>query len=167
MGTGRVFGLTEEANGIEPFDRVLGHALRALGGEDAERVFLIVDNGSAHDPNTSPERIRRQYPQVTTVHLPVHSSWLNQKELYLSVLTRKALTPADFVDGAQLSRRIAAFQGYYNQWAEPFRWRYTREHLERYLSRQAPHDPLYARPRGTSQRGPTPCTGVGHPVTVQ
>ena len=167
VGTGRVFGLTEEANGIEPFDRVLGHALRALGGEDAERVFLIVDNGSAHHPNTSPERIRRQYPQVTTVHLPVHSSWLNQKELYLSVLTRKALTPADFVDGAQLSRRIAAFQGYYNQWAEPFRWRYTREHLEGYLSRLARHDPLYARYAADESAGPTPSTGVGHPLTVQ
>ena len=162
--TGRVFGLTEPANGIASFDRVLGHALRELGGEDAERVFLIVDNGSAHHPNTSPERMRRQHPQVTTVHLPVHSSWLNQMELYLSVLTRKALTPADFLDVNQLSRRIAAFQRYYNEWAEPFRWGYTKQDLERYLARLARHDPLYARHAAPDQPGGA---GVSHPLTVQ
>ena len=62
----------------------------------AERGFLVVDNGSAHHPNTAPARLRAQFPPVEVVHRPVQSSWLNQIEIYFSILQRKALTPADF-----------------------------------------------------------------------
>lgn len=141
---GWVYGETAATNGIDPFERVLGHCLAQPRYQDIDRCFLIVDNGSAHHPSTSPARIGRQFPQVTVVHLPVHSSWLNQFEIYLSILKRKALTPADFADVQQVSRRIAAFQHYYNAHAEPFRWRYTRQNLEAYVKRLALHDAIYA-----------------------
>lgn len=163
--SGRVYGETSSSNGIEPFERVLRHCLEMRYAE-AERVFLIVDNGSSHHPSTSPARLGKRFPKVTAVHLPVHSSWLNQKEIYLSILKRKALQPADFADLGQLSRRIAAFQSYYNTWAEPFRWRYTQADLAKYLERLARHDPTFRAP----PRHPTGENRTferSYPLTVQ
>lgn len=85
-----------------------------------------MDNGRSHHPSTSPARIHAQFLQVTTIHLPTHSSWLNQVELYFSIVHRKALTPANLPSVAALEARLCQFQYAYNQPAEPFRWQYTR-----------------------------------------
>jgi hypothetical protein len=58
------------------------------------------------------------------VHLPVHASWLNQVEIYLSICQRKVLTPNDFADLAEVECRLLAFQRRYEQTAVPFAWRY-------------------------------------------
>ncbi len=142
--TGRVYGEAHDSNGIDTFERSLMHCLQQPQYRDMERVFLIVDNESAHHPNTSPARIRAQDPRVITVHLPTHSSWLNQIELYFSTLHRKALTPADFPSVAALRQRIFSFQLLYNQRAEPFQWQYTRDHLEVYIERLALHEERFA-----------------------
>jgi hypothetical protein len=57
---------------------------------------------------------------------PVHSSWLNQVEIYLSIVQRKVLTPNDFADLAAVEQRLLAFQCRYEQAAKPFQWRFTR-----------------------------------------
>jgi hypothetical protein len=142
--TGRVYGEVHASNGIETFERTLGHGLKSALCRDADRVFLIVDNGSSHHPSTSPARIQAQFPQVTTVHLPTHSSWLNQVELYFSIVHRKALTPANFPSVAALEARLYQFQCAYNQRAEPFRWQYTRDDLEAYIERLALHEERFA-----------------------
>jgi len=133
--SGRVYGETAAQNGIEPFDAAMAHCLQQERYRDAERVFLIVDNGCAHHPRTSPERIRAQHPHVTLVHLPVHASWLNQVELYFSILKRKALHPADFPDTEALKARIMRFQCRYNEAPQPFRWNYTRQDLAAHVQR--------------------------------
>lgn len=142
--TGKVYGEVHPSNGIETFERTLAHCLRTPSCQAAERIFLIVDNGSSPHPSTSPARIQAQHPQVTVVHLPTHSSWLNQVELYFSILHRKALTPADFPSVAALEARLYQFQYAYNQRAEPFRWQYTRDHLEAYIERLALHEERFA-----------------------
>lgn len=155
--TGRVYGEVTEQNGIAPFERALGRCLQQERLATAERVFLIVDNGCAHHPSTSPERLRRQFPQLEVVHLPTHASWLNQIEIYFSIVRRKALTPLDFPSKAALKERLASFQGHYNQRAVPFTWNYTQEqlaqHLEKFAAREAEYtraqEPLPA-PRDTS-----------------
>lgn len=156
--TGQVYGETHEKNGIETFERTLQHCLAQESYREVERVFLIVDNGSAHHPSTSPARIQAQDARVTTVHLPVHSSWLNQVELYFSILHRKALTPADFPSTAALAQRISAFQCLYNRRAEPFKWQYTRDHLEAYIERLALHEEQFAEAAALlqAQRGSAP-----------
>jgi len=132
---GRIYGETAAQNGIEPFEAALTHCLEQERYRDAERVFLIVDNGCAHHPSTAPARLQAQHPHVTLVHLPVHASWLNQVELYFSILKRKALYPADFADTEALQRRIMLFQCRYNEAAEPFRWSYTRRDLAAHVKR--------------------------------
>jgi DDE superfamily endonuclease len=138
--TGRIYGEVTEQNGILPFEQALGHCLKQPHLAKAKRVFLIVDNGSSHHPNTSPVRLRQQFPQVEAVHLPTHASWLNQIEIYFSITRRKALTPADFSSKADLQERLLRFQCRYNQRAEPFTWNYTKEQLARYLERIAAHE---------------------------
>jgi hypothetical protein len=145
--TGKVYGETSEGNGILPFEQALGRCLEFPRFQQAERIFLIVDNGCAHHPSTSPARIQAQHPQVTVVHLPTHSSWLNQVEIYFSILQRKALTPRDFPSKAALEQRLLWYQWYYNQYAEPFHWKYSVADLEKYLEKLARYEPLYAAAR--------------------
>ena len=62
---------------------------------------------------------------MIVVHLPKHASWLNQIEIYFSVVQRKALTPADFASLDELKERILRFQEHYQKVARPFEWRFT------------------------------------------
>jgi hypothetical protein len=80
------------------------------------------------------------------VHLPVHASWLNQVEVYFSVIQRKLLTPDDFGDLDSLAGQILAFEQHYNATATPFDWRFTRTDLNRLLTRLSWHDPATPRP---------------------
>lgn len=69
------------------------------------------------------------------IHLPVHASWLNQIEIYFSILTRKALAGESFDNLERLAERILAFEHLHNQTAQPFDWRYTRADLNAHLTR--------------------------------
>ncbi len=68
------------------------------------------------------------------MHLPVHASWLNQIEIYFSIVQRKVLTPNAFPDLAAVERRLLAFEALYNDTAVPFHWRFTRQHLDARLA---------------------------------
>ncbi len=102
---------------------------------NAQRVFLIVDNGSAHRGRRSIERLQGAWPNLIVVHTPVHASWLNQAEIYFSVVQRKVLEPNDFDDLGVLEDRLLAFGGRYEQIATPFEWKFTRRDLGRLLAR--------------------------------
>jgi len=167
--TGQVYGETVLTNGMETFEQSLGHCLAQPQFQATERVFLVVDNGSAHHPATSPARIQQAHPQVNVIHLPVHSSWLNQMELYFSIVQRKALTPRDFPSKDALRERLAQFEAYYNERAQPFRWGYTREHLEAYLRRLALKESRYAEAvaRLEGERAAGLVADLGAPLAAQ
>ncbi len=76
-----------------------------------------------------------RWPTITVVHTPVHASWLNQVEVYFSVVQRKALTPNDFQSLAELEDRLLGFQDHYERVAKPFEWKFTRRDLRRLLSK--------------------------------
>lgn len=69
------------------------------------------------------------------MHLPVHASWLNQVEIYFSVIQRKVLTPNDFTSLGELAHRLLQFQDLYMQVAKPFEWKFTREDLQNLISK--------------------------------
>ncbi len=69
------------------------------------------------------------------VHTPVHASWLNQIEIYFSIVQRKVLTPNDFLSLAQLEQRLLAFQKHYQQTACPFQWTFTRKDLNALMTK--------------------------------
>ena len=95
----------------------------------ARRVFWIVDNGTAHRGPAAVRRLQTRFPNLVLVHGPVHASWLNQIEIYFSVLQRKVLTPNDFASLSALAQTILDFQRHYQGIARPFDWRFTRKDL--------------------------------------
>lgn len=141
-GRGKVFGRCETTTGIEPFRRLVHQVMSTEPYASAERVFWIVDNGSSHRGKASIRRLAHDWPNALLVHLPVHASWLNQVEVYFSVVQRKLLVPNDFTDLADLEQRLLAFQRRYEQAAQPFQWNFTRHDLDQLLQRLAQTQPL-------------------------
>ncbi len=131
----KVFGRCENTTGIEPFHRLVDLVMTQEPYRSADRVFWIADNGSSHRGQTSIDRLSGWYRNAILVHTPVHASWLNQVEIYFSVLQRKLLTPNDFADLQELEDRILAFQAHYETIAEPFEWKFTRADLHRLLDK--------------------------------
>ena len=131
----KIFGRLEKSNGISPFHRLVAHVMKREPYASARRVFWIVDQGSSHRPTTFPKRLRNQFPNAVAVNLPVHASWLNQIEIYFSILQRKALTPNEFPSLEAVKERIFSFQKLFMRNAEPFNWNFTRHKLRKVLKR--------------------------------
>ncbi len=136
----KIYGRCEATSGIDPFTRLVHDVMSCQPYTSARRVFWVVDNGSSHRGKVAADRLRRAYPNARMIHLPVHASWLNQIEIYFSVVQRKVLTPNDFADLDQLEEHLLGFQGYYEQIATPFEWKFTRANLRRLLDRTADLD---------------------------
>ena len=125
----KVFGRCEARTGIEPFGRLVSQVMTTEPYASARRVFWVVDNGSSHRGQTACDRLSAAWPNATLVQLPVHASWLNQVEVFFSIVQRKVLTPNDFTDLAEVAARLVAFERRYEQAAAPFEWKFTRHDL--------------------------------------
>jgi hypothetical protein len=133
----KVFGRCELSTGIDPFARLVAQVMTQPPYRDARRVFWIMDNGSSHRGQPCVRRLTETYHNLVPVHGPVHASWLNQIEIYFSIVQRKALTPNDFSCLAEVEDRLLRFQEYYERMATPFDWRFTRADLARLTRRFA------------------------------
>lgn len=122
-----LFDRVEAKTGIEPFGRLVDDVMTTEPYASARTVFWIVDNGSSHAGQTSIDRLEGAYKNLRLIHLPIHASWLNQIELYFSIVQRKALTPNDFSSLNEVEERLLHFQDYYESIATPFEWKFTRE----------------------------------------
>ena len=142
----RVIGRCEPSTGIKPFTALVDQVMAAEPYASAKRVFWVVDNGASHRNWAAAARLSDAYPNARMVHLPVHASWLNQVEVYFSVIQRKLLTPDDFGDLHSLAEQILAFEKHYNANARPFDWKFTRADLNRLLTRLGKHDPAAPQP---------------------
>ena len=132
---GYVMGRCEARTGIEPFGLLVDQVMEQEPYRSAERVFWIVDNGSSHRGQASAERLTQAYPQAILVHTPVHASWLNQVEIYFSLVQRKVLTPNDFASLAEVERRLRLYEELSNQRPCPFNWKFDRAKLIQFLER--------------------------------
>jgi hypothetical protein len=137
----RIFGRCEPKTGIEPFDRLVEQVMGQAPYASAKRVFWVVDNGCSHAGQRSIDRLEGRYANLVLVHLPVHASWLNQIEIYFSILQRKALTPNDLGDLDSLERRILGFQEHWQAVAEPFEWNFTRRDLAALMEKLSERQP--------------------------
>jgi hypothetical protein len=129
------FGLPGVADGECSFFRRTGVVMQQEPDRSARRVFWVTDNGSSHRGQASVNRLRQWYPNTVLVHTPVHASWLNQIEIYFSVVQRKLLTPCNFEHLDELQDQLLAFQARYEQTATPFEWKFTRKDLKRVLEK--------------------------------
>jgi hypothetical protein len=136
---GVVLGRCEAKTGIRPFGRLVTQILNHEWYRTAERIFLIVDNGSSHRGERAIRRQRKRDRRLILVHTPIHASWLNQVEIYFSIIQRKVLTPNDFANLDAVRLRLALYEELTNRSPQPFAWKFTREKLMKWLQRASPH----------------------------
>jgi len=135
----QVFGRCEDTTGIVPFGRLVEQVMSAEPYASAERVFWVVDNGSSHRGQASVRRLEGAWPNLRLIHLPVHASWLDQCEIYFSIVQRKVVSPNDFTDTDHIAQRLEAFERRYNALARPFDWTFGRDDLDKLCARLAGH----------------------------
>ena len=130
-----VFGRCEDSTGITGFEALVEQVMTQEPYRSAQRVFWVVDNGSSHRGQKAIDRLTAQFPNAVMVHTPVHASWLNQIEIYFSVVQRKVVSPNDFTDLEVVIKRLTDFEAHYNQAAKPFKWKFTTTDLTDLLQR--------------------------------
>jgi hypothetical protein len=128
----------------ESFDRLVARVMLQEPYASARRVFWIVDNGGIHRGLASIRRLEGRWNNLRLIHLPVHASWLNQIEIYFSVLQRKAWTPDDCSSIEAAESRILGFEKHYQATARPFDWKFTRDDLAKLLDKLKAHTRLAA-----------------------
>ena len=139
----RIHGWCERETGIAPFQRLVEQVMSQEPYHSARRVFWIMDNGSSHRGKPCVDRLVKRWPTIVAVHTPVHASWLNQVEVYFSILQRKVLAPSDFATLGEVKDCLHKFESYYEAVAKPFQWKFTRRNLATMLSKlKANGEPL-------------------------
>jgi transposase len=138
--TGKVAAAaTPPTTGIAEFMDVMGQVMVQEPYRSAPRVFVIVDNGSDHRGQAAIGRLAKAWPNAIMIHTPVHASWLNQVEIFFSIVQKKVISPNDFTSTGQLAATLLAFTARYNQAARPFNWKYTATDLATTLDRISAH----------------------------
>jgi transposase len=140
VGRARVFGSCAPSTGIVPFMALVEQVMTVEPYASAKRVFWVVDNGSSHRGQAAINRLAARFPNAVMVHTPVHASWLNQVEIFFSVVQRKVVSPNDFTDLAEVEQRLAEFEKRYNATAAPFQWKFTCRDLHDLLARISEHE---------------------------
>ena len=142
----KVHGRCEDTTGIVPFAALVEQVMTQEPYKSADRVFWVVDNGSSHRGQAAIDRLTEQFPNAIMVHTPVHASWLNQVEIFFSIVQRKVLSPNDFDDLEVVIERLAAFETRYNQAAKPFNWKFTTTDLADLMDRLDRHPAITTDP---------------------
>jgi transposase len=102
------------------------------------QLHLIVDNLSAHK-HENVHRWLRRHPRIDLHFTPTHASWLNQVEIWFSILSRKVIRRGVFPSVKALTQAIMAFIERYNQQGKSFTWTFTPERLEAIVINRTKH----------------------------
>jgi transposase len=148
--TGHVIADYPDTTGIDAFMDLVDTIMARPRYRDADRVFIVVDNGSDHRGQASINRLANAYPHAVLIHTPVHASWLNQVEIFFSIVQRKVLCPNDFTGLDQLRATLRAFISRHNLTARPFKWKYTATDLKRHLDHTETPTPAVIADQTTS-----------------
>jgi hypothetical protein len=126
---GDVMGRGASRTGIAPCGRLVTQVLAEEPYRSGARLFWMVDNGSSQRGEAAKKRRRQVAPRILLVHTPVHASWLNQGEIYCSIIQRKVLPPNDFADLEAVRLRLALSEELSHQNPRPFQWKVDRTKL--------------------------------------
>ena len=91
--------------------------------DEDQQIHVILDNLNTHKPKR--DRWLARHKNVHFHYTPTHASWLNQIEVWFSVLSRRALKGASFTSPAQVREAIESFVEFHNEQAAPFEWKKT------------------------------------------
>jgi hypothetical protein len=92
-------------------------------GPPRKKVHVILDNLSAHK-TAAVKAWLAEHPNVQLHFTPTYSSWLNQVEIWLGMITRDCIRRGVFKSVPELVKKIMAYVRVYNRTARPFRWTY-------------------------------------------
>jgi transposase len=92
-------------------------------------VHLVLDNGSSHTSKATRAWLA-EHPRFVAHYTPKHASWVNQVELFFSILTRKVLKRGSFSSRDDLVGKLMRYITAHNETAAPFKWTYTGEPLK-------------------------------------
>jgi hypothetical protein len=106
----------------------------------AEKAGPILDLYEGVWQGQSLHRLFQVDSRLIRVHTPVHASWLNQGELYFSIIQRKVLPPNDVADVQALRLRLALYEALSNQQPTPFQWKFNRAKLAQLLAKIEAHE---------------------------
>ena len=94
---------------------------RIVKANQGREIHVILDNLNTHKPKC--DRWLARHKNVHFHFTPTSASWLNQVEIWFSILSRKALRRASFSSLANLRDRLLQFVDYFNEtMAKPFKW---------------------------------------------
>jgi transposase len=140
VADGQVYGQCRARKRFVDFQALLGEVLLPEATRrGVRRLVLILDNGTTHAPKQLEGWVQAEAARqglslaIQLCWLPKNASWLDQAEIWFSLLQRKLLQPNHFASVAELEQAILAFIERYNQTARPITWTYTVEKLERKL----------------------------------
>jgi transposase len=94
---------------------------RVIADHPDRQIHVVLDNLNTHKPKRDLWLAR--HPNVHFHFTPTHASWMNQVEIWFSILSRSALQGASFTSPKQIRTRIDAFLASYNAPARPFSWK--------------------------------------------
>ncbi len=87
-------------------------------------IHVVMDNGSSHVSKMTKAWLA-DHPRFVVHYTPVHASWVNQVELFFSIITRKVIKRGSFTSRADLVSKLMRYIASYNQTAKPFAWTYS------------------------------------------
>jgi transposase len=140
VADGKVLGTCRRRKRFVDFQAfLLGTVIPEALARGVHTLALILDNGPTHAPKQLEGWLQAQIERhgwaldIQVYWLPTNASWLDQIEIWFSILQRKLLQPNHFERLGRLRQDILAFIAYYNQSAKPIQWSYTVEKLEKKL----------------------------------
>lgn len=134
INSGSICHETVAKGGIQPFKALIDKLLEQEQYRTASRLFFVIDNGSSHARERFQARLdewypRDKYPEMIAIHTPKHASWLNQIELFFSIVGRKALRRVECRTRQAMIDHVSRFIKIYNENPNPFNWRFTKADL--------------------------------------
>jgi len=121
--TGKVTGMQAPRKRREEFLTFMNQVVAAY---PAQELHVVLDNFSTHKPKHDAWLSR--HPNVHFHFTPTHASWLNQVEVWFSILSRAALRGSSFTSIHEVCKRIDSFIATYNRFSKPFRWQAKEVH---------------------------------------
>jgi transposase len=126
VGTGQITGRHYKRRRRLEFLEFMNRIVKQYAGKE---IHVILDNLSTHKPKRDLWLAR--HPNVHLHYTPTHSSWLNQIEIWFSILSRKSLSGGSFRNVPELIGHITSFIADYNETARPFVWTKSVVHQKR------------------------------------
>jgi transposase len=126
VGTGKIIGKHYKRRRRIEFRDFMNRVVKQYEGKE---IHVILDNLSTHKPKRDLWLAR--HPNVHFHYTPTHTSWLNQIEIWFSILAGQSLKGASFVSVAELVAHIESFINSYNEDARPFVWTKSAVHQKR------------------------------------